>query len=98
MIIDISKILSFEKNPDKNGIPHNDKFEIKNIIQDKGKNFFIFPKYRISWKLIKLWIKIPEHINIIDLNIAWIIKWKNLKSIFINEKIIIINPICLNVE
>lgn len=68
-----------EKNPDIKGKPHNDIFEIKNIEHDKGNNLFKFPKNRISWKLIILWIKIPEHINIIDLNIAWIIKWKYLK-------------------
>ena len=38
-----SIIISLEKNPDINGNPHNDILKIKNIVVDKGIEFFKFP-------------------------------------------------------
>lgn len=81
IIIDIfdeiifSIIESFEKNPDINGIPIKDIFEIPIMDIVTGEFFIIDPMCRISW-YIKLWIKIPAHRNIIDLNKACEIRWK----------------------
>lgn len=92
-----SIIESFEKNPDINGIPINDKFEIPNILRVAGYNLNIDPIWRISW-YEKLWIKIPAHKNIIDLNKAWEIKWKYAELIEFREIANIIIAICLNVD
>lgn len=45
-----------------------------------------------------LWIIIPEHKNNNDLNIAWVIKWKNLNLVKLNDKIKIISANWLNVD
>jgi len=42
-------IESFEKNPDKNGIPIRAMFEILKIEEVKGDNFMFNPIIRISW-------------------------------------------------
>lgn len=93
----ISIIISFEKNPDINGIP------IKAIIERPiteaiiGEFFIMLPICRISW-YEEFIIIIPAVINIIDLNKAWVIKWKNAKFVFLSEIANIIIAICLRVE
>lgn len=52
----------------------------------------------MSWFSLLLWIIIPEHKNNNDLNIAWVIKWKNLNFGKFNDKIKIIKPNCLSVD
>jgi len=92
-----SIIISFEKNPDINGIPINAILEIL-IIDCINGNFILFiPIFRISW-YDDSWIIIPAHKNIVDLNKAWIIRcmYANVIDIIEIENIII--AICLRVD
>lgn len=71
----ISKIMSFEKKPDIKGRPLKASKEMPIDIEIEGVFFIIFPMCRISW-YEEFIIMIPAVINIIDLNIAWVIIWK----------------------
>lgn len=95
--ISLSIIASFEKKPDKKGIPINLSLVIPKIDIVKGLEFKFIPIIRISW-YEDSWIIIPAHKNIVDLNIAWIIKCIKAKIIDPNEIENIIIAICLKVD
>lgn len=44
------------------------------------------------------WIIIPAHKNIVDLNIAWIIRWVKANNVELIEMANIIIAICLKVD
>lgn len=75
-INNISIIMSFEKNPLKNGNPQSERILVKRYKLLEIKVLFKFPMFRISCEL-KILIKVLEQRKIKDLNIAWVIKWKN---------------------
>lgn len=62
-----------------------------------GEFFIMDAMWRESW-YDELWIIIPAQRNIIDLNKAWVIKWKNAKEIIPIEMANIITAICLRVD
>lgn len=95
-IID-SIIASLEKNPDMKGRPIRAILEIPNTLSIKGIESNEFLVCRMSW-YIRLWIMIPAHRNMVDLNIAWIIKWKKAMLIALIEIANIIMAICLKVD
>lgn len=96
-LIIISKIISLEKNPDIKGSPIKAIKEIPIVEEMIGELFIIVPMWRISW-YDEFMIIIPAAINIIDLNRAWVIRWKKAKLGFIKEIANIIIAIWLRVE
>lgn len=98
LIFDPSKIISFEKNPDKNGNPHKQSKQTITLLDKIGVNFKNLPKFRKSCPLSILWIITPEIINKEALKRAWHNKWKKQKinSPKLKEKTI--NPNWLKVE
>lgn len=93
----ISIIISFEKNPDINGSPIKASIAIPITEVMIGEFFIILPMCRISW-YDEFIIIIPAVINIMDLNKAWVIRWKNARFVFLKEIANIIIAICLKVE
>lgn len=93
-----SKIASFEKNPEEKGKAIKVILVIPRI-EDVIGVFIIklFPIFRISW-YEDSWIIIPAHKNIVDLNNAWIIKWKNAIIVDLMEIANIIIAIWLKVD
>lgn len=64
---------------------------------NKGDELKFIPIIRISW-YEDSWIIIPAHINIVDLNRAWMIKWENAMVGKLIEIANIIIAICLKVD
>lgn len=93
----ISKIISLEKNPDINGSPIRAIIEIPRDEDTIGEFFIIDPIDRISWYEEFIMI-IPAVINIMDLNKAWVTKWKYAILGFDSDVINIIIAIWLRVE
>lgn len=93
-----SIIKSFEKNPDVNGNPIRAMLVVPKTV-DVNVEFIIEfdPIIRLSW-YDDSWIIIPAHKNIVDLKIAWIIKWEKAIIIELIEIANIIIAICLNVD
>lgn len=96
-LISFSIIVSFEKNPDINGIPIKDILVKPSVVEVNGILNEFIPIIRISW-YDDSWIMIPAHINIVDLNKAWIIKWINAILIALIEIANIIIAIWLRVD
>lgn len=92
-----SKIISFEKNPDINGIPIRAILFTPKIDKIIGKFIKFIPIIRISW-YEDSWIMIPAQRNIADLNNAWIIKCIKARVIEFSEIANIIIAICLRVD
>nr|AGA54148.1 NADH dehydrogenase subunit 5 [Aleurodicus dispersus]ALD62467.1 NADH dehydrogenase subunit 5 [Aleurodicus dispersus] len=97
LIIIISMISSLEYNPDKLGIPHNDKLAMLNLMLLKFMLLLLFPMNLMFWWLWML-MKDLAHKKIKDLNMAWVIKWKNAKLKKLIEIEMNMILICLNVD
>lgn len=93
----ISIIGSLEKNPDINGIPIKAVEAIPKEEEIIGELNIKVPIFRMSW-YEEEWINTPPQRNIIDLNKAWIIKWKNANEIIPIAIANIIIAICLRVD
>lgn len=92
-----SIIISFEKNPDINGIPIKANLLIPKIDSGRGILLKFNPIIRISW-YDDSWIKIPAHKNIALLNKAWIIRWEKARIKDLIEIANIIIAIWLKVD
>lgn len=96
-IIKFSIIESFEKNPALNGAPIKAIDVIPKVVDGIIIIFIFNPIIRMSW-YIDSWIIVPAHKNIVDLNRAWIIRWRKANICAFIEIANIIIAICLNVE
>lgn len=58
----------------------------------------MIPSVRRSWAFIVMWMIMPAHMNKSALNVAWVIRWKNVRVFMFSPKVNIMSPSWLRVD
>lgn len=94
----VSMIVSFEKKPERKGVPIRARLPIVRQEEVTGIRLWIPPIFRISCSSDRLWMIDPEHRNSMALKKAWVEIWKNASCGWFRPTVTIIRPSWLEVE
>lgn len=87
-----SIIASFEKKPDKNGMPVKARLPIVKEVEVNGRNLWRPPIFRMSCSSLRLWMIDPEQRKSIALKKAWVQIWRKASWGWLRPIVTIISP------
>lgn len=93
-----SMMASFEKNPERNGIPVKARLPMVRQVEVRGSMVWRPPIFRMSCSSLRLWIIDPEHRNNIALKNAWVQMCRKANWGWFKPMVTIIRPSWLDVE
>lgn len=93
-----SMMASFEKKPDKKGMPMRARLPIVKEEEVNGRSLWRPPILRISCSSLRLWMMDPEQRKSIALKKAWVQMWRKASCGWLRPIVTIISPSWLDVE
>lgn len=97
-VLSASIMASFEKKPDRKGVPIRARLPMVRHEDVRGVRWCIPPIFRMSCSLSKLWIMEPEQRNSMALKNAWVQMWRKASWGWSRPMATIISPSWLEVE